>query len=118
MDLPRCEDGEPRQTCVADEAEGEGRRRKPPSGVARKALQMLADLILTEGRPIQAGALKPANTQGVREERWRAECDARRLSLAEDQKDRDRVFRRAAKDLQDVGEIAMRDGSVWMLGGG
>jgi hypothetical protein len=57
----------------------------------------------------------PLNMQGVREERWRAECDARRLSMAEEPKDRDRVFRRAVADLRDAGEIAMRDGWAWML---
>jgi hypothetical protein len=117
VDLPPGEDGEARQTCVAEEADGAGYRRKPPNGQARDALKTLADLILTEGQPIPPGALMPENMKGVRENRWRAEYDARRLSLAEDQKDRDRVFRRAAKALRDAREIGMRDGWVWMLRG-
>ncbi|WP_237213995.1 AAA family ATPase [Falsiroseomonas oryziterrae] len=115
VDLPPGVDREPRQTCIAEEAEGEGQRRKPPSGVPRQALRTLADLIVTEGQPIPTGALMPDDMKGVREERWREECDARRLSVAGNSKDRDRVFRRAAKDLRDAGEIAMRDGWVWML---
>jgi hypothetical protein len=118
VDLPPGEDGEPRQTCVAEEAEGDGRNHKSLSKQQREALRTLADLIVTEGQPLPAGALMPDNTNGVREDRWRAECDARRLSMAEDQKNRDRVFRRAAGDLRDAGEVAMREGWVWILGGG
>lgn len=118
VDLPPGEDGEPRQTCVAEEAEGADRNHKSLSKQQRDALRTLADLIVIEGQPLPAGALMPNNTSGVREDRWRAECDARRLSMAEDQKNRDRVFRRAAGDLRDAGEVAMREGWVWMLRAG
>jgi hypothetical protein len=118
VDLPPDRDGEPRGTCIAQEAEGQGQRRKQPTGQAHDALRMLADLIMTEGQPLPSGALMPDNTTGVREDRWRAECDSGRLSLAKGQKDRDRVFRRAAGELRAAGKITIKDGWVWMLGEG
>lgn len=118
VDMAPGADGEPRQTCIADEAEGGAKRRKPPAGTAKAALSALANIILVSGEPIPPGELMPLKAKGVREDKWRAECEARRLSLAENEKDRDRVFRRAAKDLRDMGEIAMRDGWVWLLRAG
>jgi len=115
VDLPPDPDGDPRTTCVAEEAEGGAKRKKPMAASARQALSALANMILTQGKPLPAGPLMPLNMKGIEEGQWRAECEARRLSLAENEKDRDRVFRRAAKDLRDAGEIAMRDGWIWML---
>jgi hypothetical protein len=51
---------------------------------------------------------------GVPLARWQAECEARRLSVAEKEKDRDRVIRKASTDLRDTGRIAVRDGLVWL----
>ncbi len=115
VDLPADAEGNARRTCIAEEAEGDTRRRKPLGKVARDALTALANLILTEGQPLPPGPLMPLNMKGVREDRWRDECEARRLSLAENPKDRDRVFRRAAKELRDAGETFMRDGWAWVV---
>ncbi len=115
VDLPPNEDGETRTTCIAEEAANDARRSKPTPKVQRDALRTLADLILAEGQTLPSGPLMPINARGVLESRWRAECDSRRLSMAEDQKNRDRVFRRAARELRDAGKIAMKDGWVWIL---
>ncbi|MBD0276221.1 MAG: AAA family ATPase [Acetobacteraceae bacterium] len=116
VDLTPGEDGEPRTTCAAEEAEADGRRRKPLPRVAREARRALADLVLAEGQPLPAGPLMPPpGMKGVCDERWRAECEKRRLSLAEAAKDRARVFRQAAQTLRDAGEIAMREGWVWLI---
>jgi hypothetical protein len=106
-------DGTTRTTCVAEEAAGSGRRAKPLPRVARDALRYLADLILTEGVPLPAGPLFPLGIKGVPEARWREECETRRLSMAEAQKDRAHVFRGAAQQLREAGMVAMRDGLVW-----
>jgi len=108
-------DGDPRTTCVAEEAEAGAKPRKPLPQVARSALAVLATLILSEGAPIPPGELMPLHAKGVRDDRWRAECEARRLSLAESQKDRDRVFRHAVQALRSAGEIGMRSGWSWLL---
>lgn len=107
------EDGEPRATCIADEAEGSASQVKPLARVGRDALKCLCDLILTEGTALPAGPLFPSNMKAVLEVRWREECDTRRLSMAETGKDRGRVFRKAAQQLREAGIVAMRDGWVW-----
>jgi len=108
-------DGDPRTTCRAEAGEAGAKPRKTLPQVARSALTTLATLILSEGEPIPPGELMPLHAKGVRDERWRSECEARRLSLAESQKDRDRVFRQAVQALRGAGEIALRDGWVWLL---
>ncbi|MGG5886120.1 AAA family ATPase [Falsiroseomonas sp. HC035] len=115
VDLGLDDDDDPRTTCVAEEVDGRIQRRKPLTESTKQALAALANIILTEGKPLPVGPLMPLNAMGVEEGQWRAECEARRLSLAEKEKDRDRVFRRAAKDLRDAGEVAMREGWVWLL---
>ncbi|MGK7865612.1 hypothetical protein, partial [Falsiroseomonas sp. E2-1-a4] len=115
VDLPPDPDGDPRTTCIAEEAEGGAKRRKPLPATAKAALSALSNIILLSGEPIPPGELMPLKAKGVREGMWRAECEARRLSMAESDKDRERVFRRAAADLRSAGEIAMRDGWVWLL---
>lgn len=105
---------ETRITCIAEEAEGGGRQRKPLAQTARNALGYLSDLVIGEGQALPPSLPLPSGLKGVLEERWRAECASRRLSLAEKEKDRDRVFRRAAQELRDAGVIGMRDGWVWI----
>jgi len=114
VELPPGNDGTERMTCIAEEAEAGGERRKPLSKVARDARHFLADLIVTEGTPLPVGPLYPLNMKGVSETRWRAECETRRLSLAESPKDRDRVFRKTAQTLREATVVAMRDGWVWL----
>ncbi len=114
MALPPGEDGEPRSTCIAEEAEAGARRGKPLPKTAQDALRILADVICVEGVPLPPGNLVPAGLRGVPMDRWRAECETRSLSFADKPEDRARVFRNAAKLLREAGRIATRDGLVWL----
>lgn len=113
VDLAPAADGTERKTCIAEEADASGRPAKKLAGVAQNALRWLADLIVTEGKPLPVGPLFPPGLSGVTLERWREECETRCLSAAEDPKNRDRVFRKAVTDLRDAGRIAVRDNVVW-----
>lgn len=111
--LPPAPDGAERRTCIAEEAEGAGASRKSLGRVAENALRFLLDLMAKEGAALPAGPDYPPGLRGVSLARWRAECEARRLSTADEAKDRARVFRKASADLRDAGRIAMRDDWVW-----
>jgi hypothetical protein len=108
-------EAEPRRTCVAEEAESNERPsgpKVPPA--ARRALQFLCDLILAEGAELPQGPGYPSTVlRGVQENRWREQCDSRRLSTSEDAKNRARVFRAAFQQLRDLGHVAAQDGWVW-----
>ena len=108
------EDGDAITAPICDPAEG-GRTaslRLPPQPLF--ALRILNDLILMEGKLLPTGAGFPSDKlRGVPEDRWRAECDSRRLSAAEEQEDRKRVFRNVFQKLQRSSAIAARDGWVW-----
>jgi hypothetical protein len=105
-------DGDPVTTCMVDET---GEPAKSGPGLTRtesKARDFLADLIVAEGKPLPPGC--PDGLLGVPEDRWRAECDARRLSTAEKKDDRSRAFRRTYAALLGAGTVAARDGMVWL----
>ena len=74
------EDGDAIKAPICDPAEG-GRTaspRLPPQPLF--ALRILNDLILAEGKLLPPGAGFPSDKlRGVPEDRWRAECDSRRL---------------------------------------
>jgi hypothetical protein len=114
VDLPPGPDGEARRTCVAENAEGAAARAKPLPPRARDVMRYLADLIAAEGGPLPAGALFPPGLRGVAERRWREECETRRLSMAERPEDRARTYREAARELKAAGQVALRDGWVWL----
>jgi hypothetical protein len=111
------DDGEMRRTCIAEECDAApATRSKPLPKATRTALAILADLIARQGTPLPHGAGWPdATLSGVPEATWRAECETRRLSLAEKPEDRARTFRNAAGELRDTGLVGMRDGLVWMV---
>jgi hypothetical protein len=108
------EDGDAITAPFCDPAEG-GRTaslRLPPQPLF--ALRILNDLILAEGKLLPTGAGFPSDKlRGVPEDRWRAECDSRRLSAAEEQEDRKRVFRNVFQKLQRSSAVAARNGWVW-----
>jgi hypothetical protein len=115
VNLTAAEDGMDRETCVAEQAESGKRPESQLPPTARHALRYLSDLIVTEGKPLPYGALYPPNMKGVPEKRWRDECETRRLSMADSEEDRSRVFRSAAKTLREASRIAMREGLVWVV---
>lgn len=114
VDLAPAEDGTERKTCIAEEAEGEGRRCATLPQAARTALRYLADLITVEGEALPAGPHYPMGVRGAPLERWRAECESRKLSGGKTEENRDRAFRGAVQKLRNAGRIAVRDKLVWM----
>lgn len=112
--LGKDEDGDAITAPLCDPAEGgqTSKPRLPPQPLF--ALRILNDLIVGEGKPLPVGAGFPTDKMhGVLEERWRAECDSRRLSTAEGPDDRKRVFRNVFQKLQRTSSVAARDGWVW-----
>ncbi|MFN8891812.1 MAG: AAA family ATPase [Alphaproteobacteria bacterium] len=112
------EDGSPISTCLAIEAEpgraGGGGAKLPPA--ARKAVDYLQDMI-AEGRgaPLPSGTSFPdaRGLEGVPVEAWRAECEARGLSLAESADNRRRAIGGAMRMARQAGAVAVRDGIAW-----
>lgn len=108
------EDGDSIFAPVAAEVDG---KSVPSSRVPKShtmALGFLADLVASQGQPLPATDGFPDGVRGVSEEAWRAECDQRRLSTAETDANRTRVFRRVYSELLFKRKIAARDGLVWL----
>lgn len=110
------DDGDPITAPICEPADDAGPVGPRTSPQARLALTCLWDLLAAEGAPLPArDGFPSAPLKGVQEARWRAECDARRLSTAEDAEARSRVFRRIYQTLRTRGQIAARDGWVWPI---
>lgn len=77
------------------------------------ALRFLADLLVAKGKPLPIGPDYPM-LLGVLESDWRIVCESRRLSTAEVETDRSRVFRRAYATLLEKQAVAVREGVVWL----
>lgn len=112
------EDGTPIETCLAVEAEpgraGGGGAKLPPA--ARKAVDCLQDLIAEgRGEPLPSGAGWPdaRGLEGVKVEAWRAECEARGLSLAAKPDNQRRAIGDAMTKARLAGAVAVRDGIAW-----
>jgi hypothetical protein len=114
VDLGTDQDGDPITTCVVDELDWmpEAGTRLTPA--ERKARQFLADLIAADGKPLPVGSGFPIGLHGIHEDRWRDECESRRLSTADQRDSRTNAFRRAFGGLQNKGVIAARNGLVWL----
>lgn len=116
VELGTDSEGEPRRTCIAEEAEGGTRRGATLPRTARTALAMLEDLINKRGADLPRTPDFPTSAmRGVMESDWRAECEARRLSTSDDPKNRARTFRQAFQQLRDASLVAARDGWVWVV---
>jgi hypothetical protein len=107
-------DGEPITTCVAEEMDAPADTEPSLSASERKARDILADLIASEGVPLPIAPTFPSGLHGVPEQRWRDECEARRLSTADTRDSRSKAFRRAYSALLNMAVVATRDGTVWL----
>ena len=109
------EDGDPITAPVACPVEG-GRTKGPKlSKAVNTAARWLADLICGEGKALPSEPGFPSvPLSGVQEDRWRRECDDRRLSTAEKSDDRARAFRAAYRKLREAGVVAACNGWVWL----
>lgn len=116
VELGSDSDGEPRRTCIAEEAEGGTRRGPSLPRTARTARAMLEDVINKRGADLPRTPDYPTSAfRGAKESDWRAECEARRLSTSDDPKNRARTFRQAFQQLRDAGLVAVRDEWVWVV---
>jgi hypothetical protein len=113
IDLGRNRRGKPITSCVVEKLAEPTRTGPRLSVTERTARDFLADLTLAEGMPLPHGYASPG-LRGVPEERWRAECDSRRLSTADTPDGRSKAFRRASNALLDAGVVAARAGLVWL----
>ena len=105
-------DGDPITTCRVDELTEPSPVRLGLTAAERKASNFLADLIFAEGKPLPVGC--PDGLLGVPEDRWRQECESRRMSTAEKKDDRRRAFRRTYEGLTAKAVVAAREGVVWL----
>lgn len=116
FDLEPREYGEPRMTCIAEDAEAGPALRKPLSANTMNDLRILNDVIAKSGKqPSQRIDWPSAKVLGVSKAKRDQECESRGLSLAEKRQDRNRVFRRAAGELLNRKIIVMRDDWVWVV---
>jgi len=116
VELGEDQDGDPTATCMVDEYAQAPIIKPALSATERKARDILAALITGEGKPLPTGAAFPLGLAGVTEERWRAECEALGLSIAETEDGRTKAFRRACVALLDAKVIGCGDGVVWIAG--
>ena len=110
VELGTDNEGEPRRTCIAEEAEGGTRRGPSLPRTARTARAMLEDVINKRGADLPRTPDFPTSAmRGAKESDWRTECEARRLSTSDDPQKRARTFRQAFQQLRDAGLVAVRD---------
>jgi hypothetical protein len=116
VDLETGPDGEPRRTCIAEDAEAAPSPKKALTTQTETALRFLNDLIAKVGKPLPQGIDWPsAKVLGISKIKWAQECESRGLSMSEKPQDRTRIFRKAAGELLKRGIIAMRDDWVWIV---
>jgi hypothetical protein len=116
VELGEDEDGDPVTTLLVEEL-----AESPPIAAlpktAKAALDMLANLIAGHGDPLPPGADFPSGVQGCREDDWAVECETRRLSTSDRDRDRKRAFHCAYGTLLQARRVATRDGWVWLSSG-
>jgi hypothetical protein len=114
VELGEDDDGDPITTLLVEELD------RPPQPSAKlpknasAALGMLANLIAGQGEPLPARADFPLHVHGCREEAWASECESRRLSTSQRERDRRRAFNHAYEVLLQAHRVAARDGWVWL----
>jgi len=109
------DDGDPITACILEEQDAPKRKAGPNlTPTAGDALTILSDLLVAEGSPLPASGPFPNGLAGVREDRWRSECESRRLSKAEKPESRAHAFRGAYRRLCQQRIVGARDGWVWL----
>lgn len=108
------DDGDPITAPVCDPADKAGPSGPTLRGQPSVALRFFFDLIEREGEALPVGTGFPSvSVRGVREDRWRAECETRRLTTSDNSNSHARAFHRAFQNLRDGNRVACRDGWVW-----
>jgi AAA domain/DnaB-like helicase N terminal domain len=111
------QDGDPVASCVIAPAKI-ARAKKPkspkPGSAAAKALDELADLVLTGHGEQVANGRAPPGAECVPIEKWSAACRQKGLSTGEDNAER-QAFHRAKSDLEMGGIVCVYNGYCWRL---
>jgi hypothetical protein len=114
--LPPDQRGRPQSTLLLEEqGPATGATSESLSPRLRTALRFLHDVAAREGRPLPAQWCMASDLRGVPEDRWRQECESRRLTNSESPKNRRDVTTKAMNELRDCGRVSMRDGWVWAV---
>ncbi len=114
-DIGTDEDGDAITAPVLSEGDAISKpTKKPLTPAEATARSILADIIALDGKPLPTGDQFPNGMRGSSEDAWREECEARRLSTADNEWDRSRTFRRTYAQLLRKQQIATRDGWVWL----
>ncbi len=108
------EDGDEITAPVLEEQATSQPTKRALTPLEANARGYLADAIARDGKPLPAGSDFPQGLRGVSEDAWRDECEARRLSTADNEYDRARSFRRAYRQLLDKQHVGSRNGLVWL----
>ena len=111
--------GEQVTTCIVDYGQDQAAgaasdRRRRLTGHTKRALEVLADLVITSGRG--GFACVPPHAKSVPEKWWRERFYESALAGAE-QDAKQKAFRRAADALLEHHRIGMAGGRVWVAGG-
>jgi KaiC/GvpD/RAD55 family RecA-like ATPase len=114
VELGEDEDGDPITTLLVEELTEAPQPSATLPKAAKVALNMLENLIAGHGTSLPPGADFPQGVRGCREDVWAAECETRRLSKCERERDRRRAFERAYEALLQAHRVAARDGWVWL----
>jgi hypothetical protein len=106
------EDGDDITSCVVVESDGPpSRSQKRLTGHKLRAMDALHD-VLIDGKPIHNHHGIPDNTVCAEMDAWRKEFYARTEGT---QEAKQKAFKRAVSDLQDLGLVGFRDGLVWAV---
>lgn len=111
------EDGDPITSCVvveADPALAGHRGRKPVSGAAKVALDLLTRAIIDDGRTPPASNHFPGGIRAVPLSLWRSYCYQGGISKGDTIGAQKKAFQRAADKLQAAGLIGFWDEWVWL----
>lgn len=115
VELGLDDDGEQVTAPVAREDDPAEKRpaRIHLSPTEMRAKGFLSDVTFRHGKPLPEDGWHP-KMLGITEEQWQDECEQRRLSSAETDVLRKKVFRRAYKDLLEKKVVGARGGLVWL----
>ena len=105
-------DGDPIETCLAEQATAPAKSESGFSKAAAAVLAVIGDLLTAEGEA--PAGLDTGDALAIRDSRLRAECEARHVSTAAKPDSRARMIREAVSNLRDTGRIGMRDGWIWL----
>ena len=107
-------DNDPITAPVADPIANQDRPAVHLTRVQNTAMTLLADIMRKNAKTLPSSPGFPPGGKGVQEAAWKQACESQRLSTAETERDRGRVYRKVFADLQKRQQIGSQDGWVWL----